>query len=212
LYQVEAFCDRVLWLDHGECMQLGEPQETVQRYNAFLLGSSEVDTSSAMPASPLAPPAPRGHARISHVEVSLDGTAGRVLRGRPGENDLSICLAFESDPQLPAPSVGVTIDYGTLMTVTCAVSRSENVLIERNGHGRGEVTIDFPSLPLRKGEYNVAIYLGCEDAVHIYDSVQVAATLHIEDPRPEPGLVNLIHLWHTSAGHSTPSASTLPPK
>jgi lipopolysaccharide transport system ATP-binding protein len=212
LYQVEAFCDRVLWLDHGECMQLGEPQEAVQRYSAFLLGGSEVETASAMPASPQAAPALRGFARLTHVEVMLDGTMDRVLRGRPGENDLSIFLEFESDPQLPAPTVGVTIDYGTLMTVTCVVSRSENVLIERNEHGRGKVTIDFPALPLRKGEYYVALYLGCEDAVHIYDSVQVAATLHIEDPLPEPGLVNLVHRWHTSAGHNSPSASTLPPK
>jgi len=133
------------------------------------------------------------------VEVSLDGSPGPVLRGRPDENDLSIRLQFESDPQLPAPTVGVTLDYGTLMTVTCVVSSSDNVLIERNELGRGEVTIDFPSLPLRKGEYHVGVYLGSEDAVHIYDNLQVAATLYIEDPLPEPGLVNLVHRWHTRA-------------
>ncbi len=93
----------------------------------------------------------------------------------------------------------MTLDYGTLMAVTCVVSRSDNVLIERNEHGRGEVTIDFPSLPLRKGEYHVSVYLGSEDTVHIYDSVQVVATLQIEDTRPEPGLVNLVHRWHTRA-------------
>jgi lipopolysaccharide transport system ATP-binding protein len=108
-------------------------------------------------------------------------------------------LQFESDPQLPAPTVGVTINYGTLMTVTCVVSRSENVLIERDENGKGEVTINFPALALRKGEYHVAVYLGCEDAVHIYDSVPIAATLQIEDTRPEPGLVDLAHSWHTRA-------------
>ncbi len=213
LYQVEAFCDRVLWLDHGERMQFGEPQEVVRHYSAFLLGGSENEpTTPISTTNPQAALAPQGHARLCHVEVSLDGTAGRALRGRPGENDLSIRLQFESDPQLPAPAVGATIDYGTLMTVTSVVSRSENVPIERNEHGRGEVTIDFPALPLRKGEYHVAVYLGSEDAVHIYDNVQVAATLYIEDPRPEPGLVDLAHRWQTSAGHSTPSAPVLPPK
>ena len=33
--------------------------------------------------------------------------------------------------------------------------------------------------------------MGSEDAVHIYDSVEAAATLHIEDPQLEPGLVSL---------------------
>jgi lipopolysaccharide transport system ATP-binding protein len=122
-----------------------------------------------------------------------------VLRGRAGENDLSIRLQFESDPQLPAPTLGVYLNYGSLVTLTSVVSRSENVLIERGERGRGEATIDFPSLPLRKGEYYVHVYLGSEDAIHIYDSVQAAATLYIEDSLPEPGLVNLAHHWHTQA-------------
>lgn len=199
LYQVEAFCDRVLWLDHGECMQLGKPQEAVQRYSAFLLGGSEAEPMPPITTIPQALLAPRGHARLSQVEVSLDGIVGHMLRGHPGENDLSIRLQFESDPSLPTPTIGITLNYGTLMTVACVVSRSENVHIERNEHGRGEVTIDFPALPLRKGEYLVAVYLGSEDAIHIYDSVQTAATLQIEDTRPEPGLVNLVHRWQTRA-------------
>lgn len=212
LYQVEAFCDRVLWLNHGELMQLGEPQEVVQRYSAFLLGGAETESASPASASPQAIPAPQGHARINHIEVSLDGIVGRVLRGHSGKNKLSIRLQFESDPQLPAPTVGATIDYGTLMTVTCVVSRSENVTIERNVQGGGEVTIDFPALPLRKGEYHVSVYLGSEDAVHIYDNVRIAATLYIEDPRPEPGLVDLVHRWHSSANTGASSAPTLAPK
>ena len=212
LYQVEAFCDQVLWLDHGDLKLFGEPLDVVQHYSAFLIGNGEVESAVLTSTSTSIPPPPRGHAQISYIEVSLDGTMGRTLRGRPGENDLSIRIQFESDPKLPAPTVGATIDYGTLMTVTCVVSRSENVLIERDEYGRGEVTICFPALPLRKGEYHVAVYLACEDALHIYDSVQVAATLYIEDALPEPGLVNLAHHWNTSAGHSPQITPALPPK
>ncbi len=205
LFQVEAFCDRVLWLDHG-CLKLfGAPQEVVQRYSIHLAGDAQVEkilpqaesveSVSVTPANPV----PKGHARLSQIEVSLDGTVGRLLRGKPGENNLSIRLQFDSDPQLPAPVVGVTLDFGTLITVTCAVSRSDNVLIERNELGRGEVIIDFPALALRKGEYLVGVHLTCEDVIHIYDSVPVAATLQIEDRLPEPGLVNLPLGWHTQA-------------
>jgi lipopolysaccharide transport system ATP-binding protein len=209
LYQVEAFCDRVLWLNQGELQLCGEPQSVVQNYSLFLAGDAQASDAvqsveSVALTTPQATPTPQGHAHFSLVEVSLDGVAGRVLRGRPGENELSIRLQFESDPQLPAPTVGVTIDYGTLMTVTCVVSRSDNIRIERNEYGKGEVTINFPALALRKGEYHVAVYLGSEDAVHIYDSAQIAATLHINDPLPEPGLVILAHHWQSSPGHSLP--------
>lgn len=212
LYQVEAFCDRVLWLDHGDIKLFGNPQETVQGYSISLLDGEKTESAAPLTTTPSAIPAPEGYARLCQVEVSLDGEIGSVLRGRPDENDLSIRLQFESDPKLPAPTVGVTISYGTLMTVACVVSRSEKVLIERNQHGNGEVTVDFPALPLRKGEYLVAAYLGNEDAVHIYDSVQIAATLQIEDPLPEPGLVNLVHHWRTSAGHSMAFTPASAPK
>ena len=199
LYQVEAFCDRVIWLDHGEIRHLGAPQDAVQRYSTFLLGDAESGLASPLSASPQENPALQGFARLTHVEIMLDGTVDQVLWGRPCENNLSVRLQFESDPSLPAPTIGITINYGTLLTVASVLSLSEHVLIERNEHGRGEATIDFPALPLRKGEYLVAIYLGSEDAIHIYDSLEVAATLHIEDSLPEPGLVSLKHHWDTRA-------------
>ncbi|MGZ5031233.1 MAG: Wzt carbohydrate-binding domain-containing protein, partial [Methylobacter sp.] len=174
------------------------PQEVVRRYSDFLLGNiGETKAESIVAAT--TPPSPQGHARLSHIEVSLDGTIDRVFHGRPGENNLSIRLQFESDPTLPAPTVGITLNYGTLMTVTSVLSHSENVLIERNEQGRGEVTVDFPALPLRKGEFHVAVYLCSEDALHIYDSAPNVATLHIKDSLPEPGLVKLKHRWHTQA-------------
>ncbi len=205
LYQVEAFCDRVLWLDHGNIKQLGEPQIVVQAYSASLISGEEnapaLSTSTESPPTPTPTP-PQGYARLTQIEMFLDGKPNQELRGRPGENDLSVRIRFESDPQLPSPAVGVSICYGTLITVVCVVSRSENVFIERDEQGRGEVTINFPALALRKGEYLVVAYLGCEEAIHIYDSAQITTTLQIEDSLPEPGLVKLPHHWHSSAGYS----------
>ncbi|MBI4204740.1 MAG: ABC transporter ATP-binding protein [Betaproteobacteria bacterium] len=214
LYQVEAFCDRVLWLEHGRPMMLGQPQEVVQRYTQFLaagqIPTPPVPTEPAAAAHPGPTAAPRpsqpaiaGYARLTRIETAVDGAAGRELRLRPGENTLTVRLQFESDPALPPPVVGVTLDYGTLLAVTCAVSRSDGVAIERDAAGRGEATLSFPQLALRKGEYRVGIYLGCENALHIYDSVPHFATLAVEDALPEPGLVNLPHTWQCSPGHAT---------
>lgn len=203
LYQVEAFCDRVLWLEQGRPVMVGRPQEVVPRYARFLTEgkmpasetSAEVALTAPLPARPSASVV--GHARFTLVEVAVDGTPGRKLRLRPGANTLTVRMRFDSDPALPPPVLGVTLDYGTLLAVTCAVSRSDGVVIERDALGRGEVTLTFPRLALRKGEYQVGVYLGCENAVHIYDSVQGAATLMVEDALPEPGLVSLPHVWRS---------------
>lgn len=211
LYQVEAFCDRVLWLEHGRPMMLGRPQEVVQRYTQFLAqGQTPAPAvqSAAAPAAPSEQPATTvpGYARFTRIEAALDGKPGRELRTRPGENTLTVRMQFESDPALPPPVVGVTLDYGTLLAVTCAVSRSDGVTIERDAAGRGEATLTFPQLALRKGEYRVGVYLGCENALYIYDIVPHSATLAVEDSLPEPGLVSLPHAWRSSPGHGNTSS------
>ncbi len=205
LYQVEAFCDQVLWLDQGQSVLFGNPQEVIQRYGQFLLGATASteptdDAPVDIPVTSEPVRIPVGHARFTYVEAGLDGQAGREFNGRTGENNLSIRLQFESDPQLPAPTAGVTIRQNPLIDVTCAVSLSDNVCIERDAQGCGEVQIEFPRLPLRKGEYLIYVHLGCENAVYLYETV-LAATLTINDPLPEPGLVNLNHFWQAQAGH-----------
>jgi lipopolysaccharide transport system ATP-binding protein len=62
-------------------------------------------------------------------------------------------------------------------------------------------TIVFPRIALRKGQYHIGVYLGSENAVHIYDSALVIATLKVHDVMPEPGLVTMPHHWHTKPGH-----------
>ncbi len=206
LYQVEAFCDNVLWLEQGRTMMLGKPQDVVQRYTQFLAeGQTPAQESGAeaprpAPVRPTAPIA--GYARFTGIEVALDGVPGRHLRARSGASTLSIRLQFESDPSLPPPVLGVTLDHGVLIAVTCAVSRSDGVAIERDALGRGEATLTFPDLALRKGEYQVGVYLGCENALHIYDSVTAFATVTVEDPLPEPGLVSLPHTWRSLPGNT----------
>ena len=46
LYQVEAFCSRVMWLNEGRLMAIGQPHEVVRQYDLFLAGA-------LVPASPL---------------------------------------------------------------------------------------------------------------------------------------------------------------
>ena len=220
LYQVEAFCDQVLWLDQGQTMLFGDPQEVVRRYSASLIGETPI--SDVLEPSvtlgpiqegsgPLAKKPSKattasaysltGYARFTHVEVSLDGQTGQKLYGRPGENDLTILLQFASDPEMPPPTLGVTFKCGTLIDVSCAVSLTDHIHIDRDAQGLGEAKIIFPRLPLRKGEYLINVHLGCENAVYLYETIH-ASTLIIIDPLPEPGLVNFEHHWHTHAGHS----------
>lgn len=206
LYQTEVFCDRALWLDHGRCVMLAPPQEVVPRYSATLLGNAapthiaqELMAAEAklrsIPDVAAIPSAPKGQGRFTAIHVTMDGITGNKLKGRGGESELVIRLEFVCDPNLPAPTVGVTLDYGSLLAVTCVSSLTDRIPFNLNSHGNGVAEVAFPKLALRKGKYLVGVYLCCENALHFYDASIGVAELEIEDAYPEPGLVTIPHHW-----------------
>ncbi|SFC17210.1 lipopolysaccharide transport system ATP-binding protein [Polaromonas sp. OV174] len=209
LYQVEAFCSRVMWLNEGALQAIGEPHEVVRKYDLFLAGKGAIPPSGVgADSSPTSTPAGQetlgstpGYARISQARVGCDGAWGKSLHIRPGESSLSVVIEFESDPALPPPTAGVTIDLPNSMALTCSIARTDGLVLERDEQGRGVATIEFPRIPLRKGKYHVGVYLGSENAVHIYDNALSIATLTVNDILPEPGLVTLPHHWHSLSGH-----------
>ena len=226
LYQVEAFCSRVMWLNEGRLQAIGEPHDVVRQYDMFLAGESFAATPvqkavpaavsahepATMPANSAGPDAIEpattatpGYARMTRALTGVDGHWGQTLHVRPGESTLHIVIEFDSDPALPAPTAGVTIDLPNVTALTCSIARTDGVLLQRDAQGRGTARIDFPRIPLRKGRYHVGVYLGAENAVHIYDNALAIATLHVDDILPEPGFVTLPHHWHVQPGHQSPS-------
>ena len=226
LYQVEVFCDRVLWLDQGRCVMQGVPSEAVSRYNASLLtgrtGAEEVEDGADGAAADLPENEPSDMAarspnqgKILSVTVVMDGVEGRSLRGVSGQSLLTVRLRFHVDPSLPDPSVGVVIDYETVVAAASAVSRSDGIAIRRDAFGYGGVEISFPRLPLRKGRYWVSAYLACERAVLIYEQAPRIAEFEMADDFAEPGLVALPREWQVDVGKKeqeiSPAESVLLP-
>lgn len=229
LYQVEAFCDRVLWLDHGRVMGLGPSHAVVRDYTLFLAGpGGDMPAPSAAPADiapePVASEAPvevasapakvetvaapagtvtPGHARIRRVTTSLDGVASTRLTMAPGQRGtLRVVIEFDSDPAIPTPTAGMTFELANTMILSSVVSRTDGVALTRDAQGRGTATIEFEAPPLRKGEYHIGAYLGSENAIHLYSEAPRISLLTVTDSRPEPGLVDLPHHWRVEPGHA----------
>ncbi|MBG9389779.1 ABC transporter ATP-binding protein [Caenimonas aquaedulcis] len=220
LYQVEAFCDRVMWLDQGRMMAVGEPHAVIRDYTLFLAGPSgagaQASTGSGA-AIPVEPPpaadtqaeaapeatATPGHARITRVIASLDGVEGRHLHMTGGRGRLRVSIEFDSDPALPPPTAGMTFELANTMILSSVVSRTDGVVLDRDAQGRGTAAIEFDAPPLRKGDYHIGAYLGNENALHLYTESPRIALLTVADPRPEPGLVDLPHRWEKTPGHAS---------
>jgi lipopolysaccharide transport system ATP-binding protein len=195
LYQVEAFCDRVLWLDHGKCMYLGEPQEAVHRYSSSLLGDSKAMPTVQVAAHSATPTPPNGYATLGKIKVKADGNDGASLEVMSGKSEVCIEISFMSDPLLPCPSVAAGFMWQDGFVICSASTHFDQVILERAADGSGKVELSFPNLPLLKGNYWVSVYLLCENGIHVYDCANFVTEILVRQANLEQGIVSLPHLW-----------------
>jgi lipopolysaccharide transport system ATP-binding protein len=206
LYQVEALCNRTLWLDKGTIQQMGDPSTVIAAYQTFLdrdnaqAPSAPVVVAQASdPSTPSNPTttsnSPTGHAHILYAKAAVNNHQGTSLQLQCGIDTLSVTVAYASDPQLPAPVVAVTINTPDGRFLASSSTQSVGLVLDRDSVGRGSATIYFPRIPLLKGEYTVGAYLLSENGIHVYDSGASIATLHFTQVTLEQGIVSLQHTW-----------------
>ena len=190
MYQVEAFCERALWLDKGDVRMLDTaPLVTVAYQEALDAGLGNGITT----AQPAALSLMKG--RILKVYGSADGNVGTSLRLISLKSTLEVTVEFTVDPSLPAPSVALNFVNGAGIGVASASSLNDGVHLHTDADGRGQVIIVFPKLPLLKGTYTITAFVSCEHAMHVYDVMENCITLQVTQEGLDQGVVALPHIW-----------------
>jgi lipopolysaccharide transport system ATP-binding protein len=213
MYQVESFCDRAVWLDHGQVQMKGPASKVVAAYadslreessassstSSDLTGAessgaasfSAVSEEASKPTTALAAVV----ARITQIEVGVDGQTGRELEAVSLQSDVSITVKFESDPAQPCPTFATGFALPDGQIFTSAYTLFDGIHIERDAAGNGQATVVFNKLPLMKGRFSVGAYLFDERALHVYDVVLQAATVNVVQDGVHQGFVQLPHTW-----------------
>jgi lipopolysaccharide transport system ATP-binding protein len=195
IYQVEALCQRVLWLDKGTIRALGQSAAVCQQYNQFL-EQDPAAPSGLMGAAPADVPVSvlDGSARIVKVEVLADGNAVEPLQIHSMVSTLNVKVAFSGSPSLPSPSVAVIITDASGRNITSCSTHYDKLTLQRDSNGAGHVAVAFPKVNLLRGVYVVHVFLMCEQAIHIYDSAR-CAEFSVVQPGLEIGIVALQRDW-----------------
>ncbi|WPF88241.1 ABC transporter ATP-binding protein [Cyanobacterium aponinum AL20118] len=192
LFQVEALCEEALWLHQGKLQAQGSASSVISEYETWMNQQSQIVTHSQI--------SPRenslqGYAKFTNVKVCCDGIAGFHLRAINGFSKLEIYLSYQSDPELPPPTVGVTIDTADGRMITSNGSWVDGIELERDSDGKGSVNLIYPKLPLLKGKYSLSVFLMCERGIHVYDAAEHIVTIIVEQEHILPGLVTIPHQW-----------------
>jgi lipopolysaccharide transport system ATP-binding protein len=197
LYQVESICDRVIWIDKGRVQLDGMPSQVISAYNDFITAMT-VDPSLVLPESAVSlqtTTITEGSARLTEIIVSVDGVMGKTLDVISRQSELCLTIGFCSDPNLPAPTLGIVILGAGGQIITSAGTRHDGLTVQRNAQGDAKVRLHFPQIALLKGEYWIDIYLLCENALHVYDQANAVATLKVQQLGLELGVVSLPRHW-----------------
>lgn len=210
LYQVEAVCDRVIWIDRGVVRMDGVPSDVIGAYNTFVNTETVPELANAghrrLNGDAIDAPgqirSKSGVARLHRVTVSVDSESGRRLKLRSKESDLSVEVDFVSDPAMEPPTVGVAITKMDGQVVCSAGSHNDGRRLQRDADGRGSVTLCFPEMPILKGIYGVDVYLLCENGIHVYEEASLVAELNVVQSGLEQGVVSLPHEWHQRIAES----------
>jgi lipopolysaccharide transport system ATP-binding protein len=224
LFQVESLCSRFIWLHQGQVMAQGPSAEVIAKYNDWLsqqavakapiirndqatasglTAETTSDTSSGTALTPeLNPSLPSfkgsaGSVRFTKLKARCDDLGGTALTARSGQSLLSVDFEFMADPQLPIPNLALVV-YSADGKIVCSTGTwIDGVELTRGLDGIGRASLNFPKLPLLKGQYSLTAFLMCERAVHVYEAVEHFATVQVSQPHLEQGLFSIPHQWQT---------------
>lgn len=199
MYQVEAICTRVLWIDQGRVILDGPPHEVVVAYNAFL-------DQQETPEEPQEPSLGSQGDEVSREKLADIIRFERIclLGALPEEkvlvleskvSDLVLTATFKVNPGAMKPVVAVTIVGAGGRPIASASTLNDGFEVDVDGSGQGEVRLVFPKIALLKGRYWLNLFLLCDQGLHVFDRAEYAYELIVRQQSSEIGLVCLTHQW-----------------
>lgn len=191
LYQVEALCDRAIWIDKGEVKMIGHVEHTVMCYQNHLFDSEDAPDNAGQDT----PSIIESVAKISSVTVSCQGVSGKVVAIQSLKSDVSVKVDFVSDTSVPIPNIAIAITTLDSRGVSMVRSQSDQIALNRDAQGNSIAEMVFEKLPLARGDYWIDVYLGCENSIHVYDVALQVAKLRVSQEGIDQGIVKLPHYW-----------------
>ncbi|MCC6128634.1 MAG: ABC transporter ATP-binding protein [Acidobacteria bacterium] len=161
LYYITSFCERALWLRHGEIASEGTSVEVVREYEKSL-AAKEKPRAVSVPSQVSGAPG-----RIQSVRL-LDEKGSPARHFHPGDK-WTVEIEFDGDS--PERPLQLHVAIVTSDQVTCFVADSR-----RAGKGpfagkeRYRVRLHVDELPLAKGEFFVSVFLADEKALALFDA------------------------------------------
>jgi lipopolysaccharide transport system ATP-binding protein len=207
LYQVEALCQKAIWLHQGQMVMFDEVSKVTASYQAWLESGGQTPPSpDVLPhqATELQhSPASSGGPRIIKVDLLKNGM---LLSDKSEEetcfisstDDLTIQATLEAPDPALQPQFAVVIERSNGMQVCSFSTEIDGVALSWQ-QGRCMVSLSVPKLPLLKGQYIVEAFLLCDQGIMVYEHLRRVCRFCVTQSHLELGVVHLTRKWQVNS-------------
>jgi lipopolysaccharide transport system ATP-binding protein len=191
LYYISSICQRTLWLDQGRLMRYGESVDVVHEYETFLL-----ERDRQHPASELTEAAAERGTPVRIREVSIVDAAGRPRNRFARGEEIHVRMRIDADdPDQPVHAlIGVNRAADDLQCFI--VATREDGMAPLSGRTSYDLTVRLLDVPLLRGEYSIAAFVGDENAITVFDRHDLRPAFSMTGEGYELGLIGVGHRWN----------------
>lgn len=193
-YQIEALCDRAIWLDQGQIKRIGKTKEVTMAYNEMQITENPYTNHPHPIVNKEKGSVPRVHLRkIEFFKNEEFVTKEAVFKSRV--DDFRIKAFF--NPALRKPTLALSIRKPNGEIIASAGSLNDKALPFSLNEEEHCFEIVFKKIPLLMGNYSMDLSLFCEHGLQTLDSVTRIFHLKVIQDDLEQGIAHLHHKWET---------------
>ena len=171
---VENLCSRGIWIANGQVCMDGSTHDVIEAYmGSFASGDSA--------GGALAVDGRRGHGEIQYTRVEFLAKTGEPQSVTRAGKGIVIRFHYHAREAVERPSFGFQLltDLGTVVTDSSTWLHGLDIPLVPAGDGHIDLEID--SLNLLPGRYYLNLWLESLLEQHLYDSLETAVHLDIEE-------------------------------
>jgi len=172
---VENLCSRGIWIANGQICMDAPTHEVIEAYMGSFASADQAGGDI------VAPDGRRGHGEIRYTRVEFLSKSGEPQPVTRSGKSIVLRFHFHAREPIERPSFGIRLltDLGTVVTDTSTWLHGMDIPLVPRGDGYIDLEID--SLTLLPGRYFISLWLDSTLQQHLYDSVENAVHLDIEE-------------------------------
>ena len=183
---MRTLCDEVAWLDSGRLVEIGRPEQLIDRY--IDEGHLQRDGNESG--------ARWGSGEVSLTAIEFVDDKGAVIDHVRTGDDVTVRLGYDAHIRVDKPVFGLAVETLEGVYVWASNTRDADYVPDCI-EGKGTIEFHIPRLMLLPGTFDISASVVDYSTVHVYDFHRHAYRFDVENgtPRESGGVVSLGGSW-----------------